>query len=305
MSSQGYITTTSSFPASFQGWDEQQDSQSFASASPARSRGRGRQRSSSSVGSSVRTHSADSRRSYYRTGISLRQQQQQQGPASDFTPPTRTPPRYASDLPKVSGILQDESQQSDFDLMMQQNQRQQQDQDSQHSIRFSPSYQTGNPPAIRQTKSTDSSGYYSTSIMQSSSFDQSTISRNSGSVRSSRSRDTRSLLTTGTSGASRRRMPPPPSPLEHEYDYLRESLIMFGDGIEQDSVGTGMSQQELLQRQRSDDEMIRRKERKYGTGRTKQKNRLANIPLSSSAASTGATEQQSGWKVSAGHDFLI
>jgi hypothetical protein len=282
-SAQGYITTTSSF----QEWEDQQqqDAYSFASSSPARSRGRTRQRSTAST-SSGRPSSADSRRSYYRTGISLRQQFPH-GPASDFTPATyNIGPRYASDLPKVNGIFHSEAQEDDFGPMIGRQERQ-----PGYGVRSRSPLRQATSPMIRQTKSMDSS-VYATPILQTSSFDQSTISKTSGSARSSRSRDTRSTLST----TARARMPPPKSPLEHEYDYLRESLIMFGDGIEQESVGTGMSQQELLQRQKSDDEMIRRKEKKYGSTR-KQKNRIVNMPGSSVASSSRGSTEKQGWRV--------
>jgi hypothetical protein len=72
---------------------------------------------------------------------------------------------------------------------------------------------------------------------------------------------------------------PPPRPLEHDYDHLKNSLIMFGDAYtDQASVFTGLSQQELLQKKRRDETVHRRKEKKFGTPGKKKKDRIVNIP---------------------------
>jgi hypothetical protein len=72
---------------------------------------------------------------------------------------------------------------------------------------------------------------------------------------------------------------PPPGPLEHDYDHLKNSLIMFGDAYaDQTSVYTGLSQQELLQKKRRGETVRRRKEKKFGTPGKKKKDRIVNMP---------------------------
>ena len=65
----------------------------------------------------------------------------------------------------------------------------------------------------------------------------------------------------------------------HDYDHLKNSLIMFGDAYaDQASVYTGVSQQELLQKNRRDETVQRRKEKKFGTPGKKKKDRIVNMP---------------------------
>jgi hypothetical protein len=63
----------------------------------------------------------------------------------------------------------------------------------------------------------------------------------------------------------------PITPKRHEYDYLKNSLIMFGE--EGSSMGTGLSQEELLERKRKEQTTARRKE-------MKQRKRIVHLPSS-------------------------
>ena len=58
----------------------------------------------------------------------------------------------------------------------------------------------------------------------------------------------------------------------HDYEYLKNSLIMFGEE-EASSMSTGLSQQELLDRRRREHTAARRKEKK-------QRKRIVNLPSS-------------------------
>eukprot|EP00529_Nitzschia_sp_RCC80_P006244 CAMPEP_0113514816 /NCGR_PEP_ID=MMETSP0014_2-20120614/40612_1 /TAXON_ID=2857 /ORGANISM="Nitzschia sp." /LENGTH=1567 /DNA_ID=CAMNT_0000411341 /DNA_START=287 /DNA_END=4990 /DNA_ORIENTATION=+ /assembly_acc=CAM_ASM_000159 len=74
------------------------------------------------------------------------------------------------------------------------------------------------------------------------------------------------------------------------YDFVRENLIMFGDGIDNDntvSTGTGLSQEELLQRKRREDSWRRRKERR---------NHERKVQLPSSLLFGNSTGSNSGTK---------
>ena len=67
-------------------------------------------------------------------------------------------------------------------------------------------------------------------------------------------------------------------------DYLKDSLIMFGDAYaDQASVYTGISKEELIQKKRRDQTVLKKKEKKYGK---KSKNRIVNLPTSLLATAT-------------------
>lgn len=61
------------------------------------------------------------------------------------------------------------------------------------------------------------------------------------------------------------------SPSRHDYEYLKNSLIMFG---EEASMGTGLSEQELLQRKRKEDTKAKFKAKKN------HRSRIVNLPSS-------------------------
>ena len=79
----------------------------------------------------------------------------------------------------------------------------------------------------------------------------------------------------------------------HDYNYVKENLIMFGDGLappngdDAPTASTGLSQEELLQRKRREDTWRKRKEKR---SQQKKQNRLINLP--SSLFSTHSTSRQ-------------
>eukprot|EP00934_Nitzschia_sp_Nitz4_P001007 Nitzschia sp. Nitz4//scaffold375_size13900//7797//12027//NITZ4_008967-RA/size13900-snap-gene-0.5-mRNA-1//1//CDS//3329549648//1007//frame0 len=73
------------------------------------------------------------------------------------------------------------------------------------------------------------------------------------------------------------------------YEYLRNSLIMFG-GEDQHSDGTGLSQEELLSRKHRDDAAARRRERR--SRNSPSRNRVVNLPPSLQTPHANRQQQQ-------------
>ncbi|KAL3923381.1 MAG: hypothetical protein SGILL_001690 [Bacillariaceae sp.] len=71
-----------------------------------------------------------------------------------------------------------------------------------------------------------------------------------------------------------------------QQDYLKENLIMYGEGLQDaPSASTGLSQEELLQRKRREETWKKRREKRHH-----KKNRVVNLP--SSLFSTHSSRQQ-------------
>jgi hypothetical protein len=85
------------------------------------------------------------------------------------------------------------------------------------------------------------------------------------------------------------------------YEYVKDNLIMFGDGLgtntgsngvilpDEPSVSTGLSQEELLQRKRREDTWRKRKEK-----RQQKKHRVVNLPSSLFSTNTSRQQQSQG-----------
>jgi hypothetical protein len=78
-------------------------------------------------------------------------------------------------------------------------------------------------------------------------------------------------------------------PYSNKSDFLKDSLIMFGDEQDQTSESTGLSQQELLQKKRREQTTQRRKDKKKSSNK---KNRLVNLPASLLNHSSRQPQQQ-------------
>ena len=85
-----------------------------------------------------------------------------------------------------------------------------------------------------------------------------------------------------------------PNSKPQTYDYLKNSLIMFGD--EESSMGTGLSEQELLQKKRRDQTTARRKAKK-------QRNRIVNLPSSLFPPHTSRQLQQKSFREEGDDDY--
>jgi hypothetical protein len=247
MSTCHYITSTSSFPT-FESWDAQ-----YTARGRGRSRSRSRQHPTTTTTTRrVRTHSADARPHYstrQNNDASFTMFREPEGSAS-----TLYQPRFASDLPRLNGIYHDDNADST--------------RSGSGSSSVSRARGRSMSPGRSRAASISDTRPTAEGFMIPGDPYQSTIKLRlpSNPLLSS------SYLTHSSQ--------PPPGPLEHDYDHLKNSLIMFGDAYaDQASVYTGLSQQELLQKKRRDETVHRRKEKKFGTpAGKKKKDRIVNMP---------------------------
>jgi hypothetical protein len=84
------------------------------------------------------------------------------------------------------------------------------------------------------------------------------------------------------------------------YDYVKENLIMFGDGYgrpgipggDAPSVSTGLSQEELLQRKRREETWRKRKEKRQHPRKPAKTNKVVNLPTTLFSPHTNRQQQQ-------------